>query len=286
MNRRLLTILFVALIIAFIFTFIVFRVMQKQSSAQRAPATTRLVAAKTDVKLGAMISLDNLTTVEIAGPAPKGAILAKDQSSVLNRGVISDLYEGEPIMESRLARPGSGAGLAATIPPGMRAEAVKVDDVSNVSGFATPGLHVDVIISGVPPGAPSQSSTQVQVSKTLLQNIQVLSSGTEFQKDNEGKARQVQVVNLLVTPDQAETLSLASNYSIRLVLRNLLDTKVDPVPSTDANALFTGAVAAAPPKPAKHIAGPKASAPQPFSIEVINGSKSSEEKFVSPEGHQ
>jgi pilus assembly protein CpaB len=283
MNRRLLTILLVALIVATIFTVIVAKMIHNQNSAQRAPVTTRVVAAKTDVKLGSLLTPDNLTTIEIAGIAPKGAILAKDQSTVVNRGVISDLFEGEPIIEGRLAPVGSGGGLAATIPQGMRACAVKVDDVVNVSGFVTPGLRVDVILSGTPPGA--QNPNQGQVSKTLLQDIQVLSTGTEFQKDAEGKAKQVQVVNLLVTPEQAETLSLASNFSIRLVLRNPLDTKVDPVVSTDTNSLFTGAVATAPVKP-KRAAAPKASAPEPFSIEVLNGNKTTQEKFPTSEGHK
>ena len=145
--------------------------------------------------------------------------------------MISDLYEGEPIIESRLAAVGSGGGLAALIPQGMRACAVRVDDVVNVSGFATPGMRVDVLVSGIPPG--SQDPTQGTVSRTLLQNVQVLSAGTDIQKDNEGKAKQVQVVNLLVTPEQAEKLSLASNLTIRLVLRNPLDQKVDPVIGTD-----------------------------------------------------
>jgi pilus assembly protein CpaB len=283
MNRRLLTILLVAFVIAGIFTYIVARVIHNQSTAQHAPVMTRVVVAKTDIKLGTLLSQDNLTIVEIGGTAPKGAILAKDESTVVNRGVVSDIYEGEPIMEARLAQAGSGAGLAATIPQGMRACAVKVDDVSNVSGFATPGLHVDVIISGTPPGA--QSAIQVQVSKTLLQNIQVLSAGTEMTKDPEGKPKPVAVVNLLVSPEQAEMLSLASNFSIRLVLRNLLDTKVSDVASTDTNALFTGAVAAQP-KQTKHIIVPKTSSPEPFSIEVLNGNKSTQEKFSSSEGHK
>jgi pilus assembly protein CpaB len=257
--------------------------MQNQAKAQRAPATTRVVAAKADVKLGSVLSLDNLTTIEIAGTAPKGAILAKDQSTAVGRGVISDLYEGEPILDARLAPVGSGGGLASTIPQGMRACAVKVDDVVNVSGFVTPGLRVDVILSGTPPGA--QNPNQGQVSKTLLQNIQVLSAGTDIQKDAEGKAKQVQVVNLLVTPEQAETLSLASSFSIRLVLRNPLDTQIAPVASTDTNSLFTGAVASAPAKP-QRTAAPKASSPEPFSIEVLNGNKTTQEKFASPEGHQ
>jgi Flp pilus assembly protein CpaB len=94
----------------------------------------------------------------------------------------------------------------------------------------------------------------------------------------------VQVVNLLVTPEDAEKLSLATNFSIRLVLRNPLDTKVDLVAGTDTSSLFTG-MNTAPPKP-QHAAAPKSTAPPAFSIEVINGTKTSEEKFASPEGHK
>jgi Flp pilus assembly protein CpaB len=94
------------------------------------------------------------------------------------------------------------------------------------------------------------------------------------------------VVNLLVTPDQAQTLELASSQVIRLVLRNPLDTKTDPVMGTATSNLYAGPDA--PKEKPKHVvaakAAPKAAAP--YSIEVINGSKTSEEKFASPEGHQ
>ncbi len=262
---------------------LVVRLVRNQAAAARPPATARVVAAKADIKLGAILNADNLTTVEIVGTPPQGAILEKNKSTAIGRGVISDLYEGEPIIESRLAAVGSGGGLAATIPQGMRACAVKVDDVVNVSGFVTPGMRVDVLISGMPPGA--QSAEQGTVARTLLQNIQVLSAGTDYQKDAEGKAKAVQVVNLLVTPEQAETLSLASNQvRIQLVLRNPLDTKIAVVPGTATLNLF-GGQSNAPAKP-RPTAVPKSAAPQAFSIEVINGSKTSQEKFASPGGHQ
>jgi len=176
MNRRLLTILVAALVVSTLVTFVVYNMVNSRISAVKTVASTNVVAAKLDIKLGNLLSADNLTTVSIAGAVPKGSILAKDLSKAVGRGVISDLYEGEPINESRLAAPGSGGGLAATIPLGMRACAVRVDDVVNVSGFVTPGMRVDVLVSGNPPGA--QSATQGQVTKTLLQNIQVLSAGT------------------------------------------------------------------------------------------------------------
>lgn len=284
MNRRLLTILLVAFFIAAVCTFFVYHLVQTRATVQPV-ATTSVVAAKVNIKLGEVLKSEDLTTIQIAGIPPTGVILEKDKAIAIGRGVVSDLYAGEPIMDSRLAAVGSGGGLAAAIPPGMRACAVRVDEVVGVSGFATPGMRVDVLISGNPPGV--QNSDQGVVSRTLLQNIEVLSAGSEIQRDPEGKAKPVQVVNLLVTPEQAETLSLATNQvTIRLVLRNPLDTKIAPVPGTATANLFVDPNAT-PVKPAvKRAAAPKATAPPPFSIEVINGSKQSEEKFASPGGHQ
>jgi pilus assembly protein CpaB len=273
------------LVVAFVFAaaalYLVKRVLQNQAVAVRPSATMRVVAANADIKLGTVLTLPLLKTIEV-GTVPKGAILANDESKAVGRGVISDIYEGEPIMESRLAAVGAGGGLAPAIPMGMRASAVRVDEVVGVSGFVTPGMRVDVIVSGIPPGI-NRDNSQGTVAKTLLQNIQVLSAGTEYQKDNEGKAKPVQVVNLLVTPEQAETLTLASNLKIQLVLRNPLDTKTDPVLGTSTGTIFTGlnSVPAGP----KHTVA-KRVRPHAFSIEVLNGSTQSDEKFASPEGHQ
>src|SRR5271166_6473673 len=282
MNRRLLTILLIAFVIAGVCTVLIAHLVRNQSAA-RQPVTTLVVAAKSDIKLGNVLTADNITTLGITGTPPKEAILEKNMKSLIGRGVVSDLYEGEPIIESRLALPGSGGGLAATIPLGMRACAVKVDDVVNVSGFVTPGMRVDVLISGIPPG--EQNSNQGTESRTLLQNIKVLSAGTDLEKDTQGKPKQVQVVNLLVTPEQAETLSLASNQvTIRLVLRNPTDTKVDPVPGTATVNLFAGKNA--PPAQVKHATVAKSVKPQAFVVEVFNGSKQTQEKFASPGGRQ
>jgi len=245
-------------------------------------ASTRVVAAAMDIKLGTILTSSNLKTVEIAGSLPKGVVLKPE--SALGRGVVSDLYEGEPIIENRLAAPGTGGGLASTIPNGMRACAVKVDDVVGVAGFATPGMRVDVLISGIPPGAPAQAANEGIVTKTILQNIQVLSAGTDIQRDAEGKAKPVQVVNLLVTPEQAETLSLASNVRIQLVLRNPLDTEIGKIPGTAMGRMFAGeygTAATARPVAATRIV--RKVTPPVFVVEVINGSKRSQENFASPE---
>lgn len=281
MNRRLLTILVCAFFVAAGCSLLVYKIVNSRVAVAKKSTTIRIVAAAGDIKLGTILTAANLTTVEVAGPLPKGAILKP--ADAIGRGVISDLYQGEPVIEERLAAKGSGGGLAATIQPGMRACAVKVDEVVGVAGFVTPGMRVDVLISGDPPGQQKQG-TQVE---TLLQNIQVLSAGTDIQKDAEGKPQQTHVVNLLVTPEQAEVLSLASNHTqIQLVLRNPLDTKVAPVPGSAMAALFSGgAQSPATPtlRPARFTRRP---APNMYTVEVINGTQRSEKKFALSEGKE
>lgn len=278
MNRRLLTILLISFLIAGGCALLVYRLVGTRVTATRPVVTTQVVAAATDIKLGTILNQSNLTTIEVKGTVPKGAIL--NQADAINRGVVADLYQGEPIVENRLAPKGSGGGLAATIPQGMRACAVKVDQVVGVAGFVVPGMRVDVLVSGTPPG--SNSPADSQQTRTVLQNIEVLSAGTDIAKDAEGKPQQVQVVNLLVTPEQAQTLSLASNLlKIQLVLRNPLDTKIAEVPTTAVGQMFGD------PNPQRHaVVRARKAAPKYFTIEVINGTKTSEAKFSSPEAKQ
>jgi pilus assembly protein CpaB len=284
MGRRLLSILLAALAIAGICAYLVSRVVNSHGSDK--PASTKVVAANTDVKVGAILTPLDVTTTEIVGSLPKGVIL--DAKNAVGRGVTSDLYKGEPILESRLAAPGSGGGLAPTIPAGMRACAVKVDEVVGVAGFATPGMRVDVLFSGIPPGNQGASQDDT-VSRTVLQYIQVLSAGQDFQRDPDGKARPVQVVNLLVTPEQAELLSLANGkVKIQLVLRNPLDTAIKDVAMSSLINLFEDKTKVVAP-PVKKQAAPKVvhtAPPEPYTVEVINGSTVNKEKIASPEGKQ
>jgi Flp pilus assembly protein CpaB len=99
MNRRLLAILLAAFLIASICTFLVYQMVNSRMAAVRPAVATGVVAAKTDIKLGTVLSANDLTTVQIAGGLPTGAILVKDTSRAIGRGVISDLYAGEPIIE-------------------------------------------------------------------------------------------------------------------------------------------------------------------------------------------
>jgi pilus assembly protein CpaB len=250
------------------------------------------VAAR-DLVIGTLIGQADLKTVAWFGPPPAGAVLKRD--AFLNRGVVSPIYEGEPVTEQRLAPIGSGGGLAATIPPGMRACAVRVNEVVGVAGFVVPGMRVDVLITGLPPGGDTLEGPKV---RTLLQDIQVLSAGVNFQQDKEGKPEQAQVVNLLVTPAQAEVLSLASNEThIQLVLRNPMDTQVSALPGTILSALFGGAraqepVATAVPNGAHSArqpatpASPAPATPSLYTVEVSNGSVNTRTTFSRPGGQQ
>ena len=277
MNRRITVILLTAFVVAIACSYIVYRVVGGRLSSGP-QSTTRVVAAADDIKLGTVLRSVDLTTVDMVGSAPQGAILKP--ADAIGRGVISNIYKGEPIQETRLAPKGSGGGLAATIPDGMRACAVKVDEVVGVAGFATPGMRVDVLISGNPPGTTANSTQAWQV-RTLLQNIEVLSAGTDIQRDAEGKPQQVQVVNLLVTPAQAEALSLASNQTkIQLVLRNPLDTKLAKTVGTGLAELYGQSNVPVGP-PGRSTPRKARPASRVYVIEVFNVSKKSESKFVS-----
>jgi pilus assembly protein CpaB len=230
---------------------LIYKVIQgKIVGSSRPPTTTLLVAAR-DLGVGALIKDGDFKAADWSGPVPMQAINKAEEAN--GRGVIAAIYAGEPIMETRLAPKGGGAGLAAMIPKGKRAVAVRVNEVVGVAGFVLPGMRVDILVSGNPPNAPQNLGTQT---KTILQNIEVLSAGQSIQKDAENKPVSVQVVNLLVTPEQAEALSLASNDArIQLVLRNPMDNDEARTPGTAMANLFAKTYFAATPQPAPaHVA--------------------------------
>jgi pilus assembly protein CpaB len=277
MNKRLTTILFLAFIVAAVSSYLVYKVAGNQMRGAPQERTTRIIVPARNLEIGTLIKDADLTIAKWVGSLPKGTVVAKE--AAVGRGVVSQLYEGEPIIDNRLAPAGSGGGMAATIRPGMRACAVRVNDVVGVGGFVLPGMRVDVLISGNGPGSTQTEGPKV---RTLLQNIEVLSAGTNIQKDNEGKPVQVPVVNLLVTPEQAELLSLAGNETkIQLVLRNPLDTDTAKTPGIAMSRLFSDAA----PKPkAVSVKKPeeKPMPPHLFLVQVFNGGKRTEEKFNDP----
>jgi len=174
----------------------------------------------------------------------------------------------------------------------MRAFAVHVNEVVGVAGFAVAGMRVDVLVSGVPPGGAQDGAGSI--TRTLLQNIQVLSAGQNYQKDAEGKPVLVQVVNLLVTPDQAEVLTLATQQTIQLVLRNPADNVIVNTPGASTLNLFAGgkirvphieveSAQRAPSAPPVILAPPPPPKPRMVTIEVFEGGKKVDSTFQDPD---
>jgi pilus assembly protein CpaB len=286
MNKRFVGVLIFAFIVALGLSTVFYRLLVHQSETAKAAApTVRIALAMRDLEVGTILREQDIKIVDWPSAVPAGATASPQD--LVGRGVTTAIYAREPVIESRLAPRGAGGGLAAMIPQGMRAVAVRVNEVVGVAGFVVPGMRVDILISGNSPGGSGNLGT---LTKTLLQNIEVLSAGQDFKKDAEGKPSMVQVVNLLVTPEQAEQLSLASNQTtIQLILRNPLDRQTTQTPGAAMAQLFTGGKLRVPqpeeneparPRPARTPAAqepPKKAAP--FVMEILSGTKKAEAKF-------
>jgi pilus assembly protein CpaB len=303
MNKRFVGVLIFAFVVASGASLLLYRLLiNRPQPAKAAIITEQIVLATRDVQVGTVLKEEDVKLTDWTGPVPVGAMrIAQD---VVGRGVVAPIFAKEPVLEARLAQKGAGGGLAAMIPPGMRAVAIRVNEVVGVAGFVVPGMRVDVLISGAKPGS---DNSQGIITRTLLQNLEVLSAGQDFKKDAEGKPILVQVVNLLVTPEQAEQLSLAStNTQLQLVLRNPMDHDVAKTSGTAMSYLFGGgkpkqeesrpeAEPRAPrPRPvaqaaraaiAEAIAPPPAPRKEaPFVMEIYSGNRKAETKFDNSVG--
>jgi pilus assembly protein CpaB len=267
--------------------------MGRPPEAKAGPPTVQIVLAAKDLEVGQVIKEGDIQLGDWAGPIPEGA--TSKLEDLKGRGVTQQIYAHDAVVEKRLAPRGAGGGLATLIPHGMRAFAVQVNEVVGVAGFVTAGSHVDLLIQGMSPGGNPSLGT---LSKTLIQNLEVLSAGQDFRKDPEGKPVPVQVVNVLVTPEQAEVLSLASSQtSIRMTLRNPLDHDIAKTPGTAMRFVWGGAgnlkVAPpaddqpvptprprmAPPREIVQQLPPKKEKEPPFVMEILSGGSRSETKF-------
>jgi len=233
MDRRFLTVLGLSLVFALVVSSVFYQMSSKAGGKK--PEVTDLrdvVIAARPLSVGVTVKAGDVKVIKLpTAQAPKGSF-AKPED-VLDRPVISNILLDEPLLEGRLAQRGSGVGLAPIIPVGMRAVTVRVNDVVGVAGFVLPGMRVDVLITGEPPGA------EIRVTKTVLQNILVLSAGATIQTDQMGKPVNAPNVTLLVTPAQAEMLTLAGNEGkIQLVLRNGGDQNIEKTEGLSVASLY------------------------------------------------
>jgi len=278
MDRRFLTVLGVSLLFALLVSTVFYQITRRLRKAPPKPRqeTADIVVAATVLPVGVTIQPPNVRVAKVPRDQfPKGAFRKPEE--VIGRPVISMILAEEPVLEGRLAERGSGLGLSPVIPAGMRAVSVKVNEVVGVAGFVLPGMRVDVLATVKPPGEAGARTS------TILQNILVLSAGQHIQPDARGQPINVPVVTLLVTPDQAEVLTLAgSEGKIQLVLRNAADQALAKPPGHQVSELYGASkrlerpvrpTTPKPPPPATAQVAVIAPPPRPDQVVVIRGTK-------------
>lgn len=215
--------LVVALVAAALVSYVVYQKTAVQTTVtpveQKQNITQVAVAAK-KLNKGAKITVEDVRLVPfLKDSLPAGHFTEIDKA--VGRIVLQPIQLTEPIFESALAPTDlTRGGIAAIIPLQKRAMAVKVDDVIGVAGFLQPGHLVDVLVS-----VQQSGEEQGQLTKTVLENIPVLSIGTQAEETAEKTAKKVTVVTLEVDLEEAEKLALAVNEGrIQLALRGYTDT--------------------------------------------------------------
>ena len=275
MRNRIFAVLAIAVLAGGGLAYGTYNFMQNQPVKQVTTPTQPVVVAAADLQLGAEIKKEDLQVVQFpAGKTPEGTFAKPDE--VVGRGLIVPIVKNEPILKAKLASKEAGSGLPPVIPEGMRAVSVRVNEVVGVAGYVLPGNRVDVVATASPTEARADTT-----SKVVLSNVQVLTGTRMEQNGDQSKPVQVTVVTLLVYPEQAERLALASTEGkIQLALRNPLDQGAPTTPGIKTSGLM-GSVAA----PARQSAGasrPRAAqpvtqtvpAPAPMpTVEMIRGDK-------------
>jgi pilus assembly protein CpaB len=285
MNRRNRTmlVLTVAIGLAALATYGVFRTIKSIPIRQVEVATKYVVVAAENMPLGTLVAKEQVKAVGWPAATPvEGSFDSVE--AVVGRGLIEPLAVNEPVTERKLAPREAGAGLAPSIPPGMRALSVRVNEVIGVAGFTVPGAHVDVVVV--------LKDRENSMARVVVTNLQVLTAGTKYDSEQakDGKPMPSTVVTLLVSPDDAERMALAQTEgSITLVLRNPLDVTPTetrgqrmaglmgaPAPETvvkpgqrPRKAAAAAPVAELPPPPAKQV----------YNVESIRAGKRTVEDF-------
>lgn len=226
----------------------------------RTPSVSRaqVAVAARDLPVGALLTEGDVKLVEWPAEAmPAGYV--GSSASLVGRGLIMAVRTNEPLLLSKVAPEGAGGGLSAAVPDGMRAVSVKVDEVIGVAGFVVPGSRVDVLVSLNP------TAERDAMSRIVLQNVETLAAGQSTQRSLDGKPQTETVITLLVTPDQAERLTLAATTGrIQLALRNTLDLGVVETPGVSTTGLISPS---RPERPAPR------SRPAPPTVEVFRGAE-------------
>ncbi len=286
-NTRTLIVVVVAILVAGVATYLVNQAIQSRPVQQVQVPQSQVVVAARALPTGTRLTDADVKLVGWPDNARIPGSYSKLED-VANRGIVVSVLENEPLTENKLAAVGAGAGLPPSIPPGMRAISVRVNEVVGVAGFVTPGTHVDVLVT-------LRDNTNT-ITRVVTSNVQVLTAGTALEQDKakSGQAMPSSVVTLLLTPEDAERVVLAGNDgTITLALRNPLDQEPTKSPGMRRSTLATGgevAVTAAAPAPQAPRPAPRPRPaavappppppppePKPYTVEAIRGAKRTEE---------
>ena len=279
MNRnRLLLIGILALGVGALVSYMVYTTLRRTVATVK-QANTQVVVAALDLQVGSKLEDKDLREIRLPGAdLPQGYY--QNKSDVLGRGVVVSIAKGEFILPSKLAAENAGAGLPSLIPPGMRAVSVRVNEVVAVAGFVVPGTRVDVLLTGNPRGTDEPLTT------TVLENVEVLAAGQKLQRSAQGEPQSVPVITLLVSPEDAQKLTMASNEGrIQLALRNPLDTSEENLAVLRDSSLYRVGAPARDPQPTRTRVRRAAAAPKPapapsmYVVEMIKGDKRDVAKF-------
>jgi pilus assembly protein CpaB len=269
-SRRLLLALLIALLFSGGVTFFVSRKLANRGSTSR---FQQYVAAARALQPGEVLKAEDLKTIEWPASKPLAGAYARI-ADLSGRALIYPVAASQPVLQDFLAAPGSVIGLTTKIPEGMRATSVKSDEVLGVAGFLFPGAHVDVLVTLRDDRSP------IPTTQIVLQDVEVLTVGQRLQPDPQGKPESVNVVTLLLTPQDSQKLVLASSQGgVQFVMRNGADhTRISATPMRIAQLsgpLPAPVVVAAPrraPLPAK----------QEYVVETIAGDKRATHSFSEP----
>lgn len=250
---------------------ITFMFYRRVNRAPLAHASSQILVAAKDLPVGVALTTNDVTLLDwYSTELPAGAFTKAD--AVVGRPLLYPLSAREPVLDRDLGVQGAGIGLAGKIPAGMRATAVRSNEITGVAGFLYPGSHVDCMVTFTPPGG------KLPETQTVLQNVEVLTAGQAIQPDPQGRPEKVNVVTVLLTPEDSQKLQLASAQgSIQFVLRSGADQTQAKLEPTRLNQLFPSDEPAAVPKKVVKRA-PRQATPA-YMLEVIQGTKREEEKF-------
>ena len=224
-------------------------ILLRHKAANAAPAhprPQRYAAPARTLQAGEVIKDADLELIDWPAEVPLHDAFS-GTAPLMGRVALFPIDKGQPILDAYLSAPGSGAGLAGKIPTGMRAIALRSDEIVGVAGFLLPGSRLDVLVTYRSDKAPEPCTA------TVLQNAEVLAAGHQIQPDPEGKPATVTVVTLLLTPEQAERAVLASAQgSIHFVLRNASDKSQAATPAIQLSQLASSLSPTPAPAPVQH----------------------------------